>query len=341
MVEIVGEVPVALLELYRQPALAAISESVEIDGFRKGKAPAEAVMKKVGDIGLLEEMAQRALTDVYIDVIQSQSIDAIGRPEIVITKIAKESPLGFKITTAVLPEIKLPNYTKIAKEHNKKTKETTVTDKEIDDAIMELRKMRAHQEMHDNNIDHHDHDHKNIEEKDLKPFDDEYVKNFGPFESVADFRVKLSENISKEKGMRDRDARRLAIVEEIITESGIEIPDMLAEFELDKMMNQMEYDISMAGLEMDEYLKTIGKTKDDMRNEWRDEAKKRSAMQMLVNKIAAEEKLEPSEEEVTAEIAKIMEFYKNTQGVNEDQARAYVITVLTNQKFFEFLDAQK
>lgn len=341
MIEIAGDVPKDLLEQYRDAAFAVFAERVEIDGFRKGNAPKEAVLQKIGPMALLEEMAQRALTDIYFDIIQNDKIDAIGRPNIVITKIAEGSDLGFKITTAVIPEIKLPDYKKIAKAKNKESKAVEITEAEIDTAILELRKMRAHQEMHENGVEHHDHNHHNIEEKDLPEFTDEMVKSFGPFENIADFRIKLAENMKKEKEMRDRDARRMEIVEGLVIASGIEVPDMLVEYEIDKIMGQMEYDVSMAGLKMDEYLQSINKTKDDMRKDFRDEAKKRSAMQLVINKIVTEEKLEPTEQEIDAEVAKIMEFYKNTQGVNTDQARAYVTTVLTNQKFFEFLDAQK
>lgn len=341
MVEIAGNVPADLLELYREPAIVALSQHVEIDGFRKGNAPKEAVLKKIGELTILEEMAQRVLTDVYMDIIQSETIDAIGRPEIVITKIAVGSELGFKITTAVLPAFKLPNYKKIAKEENKKDGESTdVTDTEVENAILELRKMRAHQEMHERGEEHDEHNHTMMDEANLPEFTDEYVKNFGPFESITQFKEKLTENIKKEKDIRNKDARRMAIIETLITESGIEVPDLLASYEADKMMSQMEYDVSMAGLKMDEYLESIGKTRDDMRSEWMGEAKKRSAMQLLINKIVLEEKIEPTEEELNAEVAKIMEFYKNTQGVTDDQARAYVTTVLTNQKFFDFIDQQ-
>lgn len=340
-VEIIGTVPAAMLEHYREPAITGLSASIEIPGFRKGHAPADAVIKKIGELAVLEEMAQRALTDVYMDIIQTQSIDAIGRPEIVITKIALGSDLEFKISTAVLPTFTLPNYTKIAKEANKKEAASAdVTEKEIEDAIMELRKMRAHQEMHEAGVEHDDHNHQAIDEATLPPFTDEYVKNFGPFASVAEFKEKLAENIKKEKDMRSRDARRMAIVETLITESGIDVPDLLATYELDKMMSQLDYDISMAGITMDDYLKNIGKSIDDIRAEWKDEAKKRSAMQLIINKIVTEEQLEPTEDEINAEVAKIMEFYKNTQGVTDDQARAYVTTVLTNQKFFTFIDQQ-
>jgi hypothetical protein len=53
-------------------------------------------------------MAELALSEHYPKIIEQEKIDAISRPEIAITKLARKNPLGFKIKTAVLPEIKLP-----------------------------------------------------------------------------------------------------------------------------------------------------------------------------------------------------------------------------------------
>lgn len=73
-------------------------------------------IEKAGEPALLEKIALVALQKEYPKIISRYKIKAIGRPEIFITKIAKDNPLGFKIKTAVLPEIDLPDYKKIAKE---------------------------------------------------------------------------------------------------------------------------------------------------------------------------------------------------------------------------------
>ena len=65
-------------------------------------------------VQLFQEQEERE-TMVRIAEMQKESIKAIGHPEIMITKIAEGSDLEFKITTAVLPEIKVADYKKIAK----------------------------------------------------------------------------------------------------------------------------------------------------------------------------------------------------------------------------------
>jgi len=70
-------------------------------------------------------MAELAMPRVYMDILEENKIDAIGRPEIAITKLAQGNPLGFKIKTAILPEFKLPDYKALAAEVNKNKPEKT------------------------------------------------------------------------------------------------------------------------------------------------------------------------------------------------------------------------
>ena len=114
-VEITGTVPADVFSSFRSKALQNINDQVTIDGFRKGKVPENILVSKVGEMAVLEEMAELALAKTYPQIIVAEKIDAIGQPEISITKIAAGNPLEFKAVTTVLPEIKLGDYKKIAK----------------------------------------------------------------------------------------------------------------------------------------------------------------------------------------------------------------------------------
>ena len=102
-VEIEGELEAEVFELYFDKALNKIGAEMEIDGFRKGKAPQNILLSKIPEIRILEEMAEMALSENYPKIMagemQNEKIDAVGRPEINITKLARNNPLGFKIKT--------------------------------------------------------------------------------------------------------------------------------------------------------------------------------------------------------------------------------------------------
>jgi len=113
-IEIEGEVETAKFSEYRKAALANLGKNAELPGFRKGHVPEDTLAERLGNGPVLEEMAELALSATYPKIIEENKIDAIDRPHIQITKLAMDNPLTFKIRQTVLPEIKLPDYKKLA-----------------------------------------------------------------------------------------------------------------------------------------------------------------------------------------------------------------------------------
>ena len=128
-VEIIGEISAEIFMSGWSNAIKEFSEKVEMDGFRKGKIPEDILIKNIGRGAVLEKMAVIALEKEYPKIISEHKIRAIGRPEITLTKLAENNPLGFKIKTSVLPEITLPDYKGIAKKIMAKKEEVSEENK--------------------------------------------------------------------------------------------------------------------------------------------------------------------------------------------------------------------
>jgi trigger factor len=175
-------------------------------------------------------------------------------------------------------------------------------------------------------------------EEDLPPFNDEFVQALGPFENVADFKTKLKENIKLEKGNQLKERTRLKIVEKIIDGSEIDIPEILIEVELDKILYRMESDIVQMGLKFEEYLKHLNKTKEDLKKEFRNDAEKKAKLALVLNKISQVEKIIADEKEVEREVENILAHYKDA---DKERARVYAHNILTNEKIFQFLENQE
>ncbi len=346
-VEIIGVLEVAIFETYEKKALERIGERMELPGFRKGKAPGEIVKGNVSEMELLEEMAEVALQANYSQILEENKIDAIGQPQIAITKIAKGSDLEFKIVTAILPIMQLGDYKKIAKEKNSLEefkKEIVVDEKDVEKVINDLRKMRAeqkrapHEHVDGENEEEHKAAHAEIPESEYPAFDDEFVKSFGEFASPEAFKEKITANLKIEKQTELKDKVRLAIVEDLVKQTEGDIPNILIDSETDKMLYRLEADITSAGLKMEDYLKQINKSESDLRMEWKDDAKKRAKLQMIIHTISEKENLKATEEEIEKDVVKITEMYKDADPA---RAKAYVEQMLTNEKVFAFLENQK
>src|SRR3989338_7127685 len=128
-VEIIGEISAEIFMSGRKTAVKEFSDNAEMDGFRKGKIPEDILIKNSGMQVVLEKMAVIALEKEYPKIISEHKIRAIGRPEITLTKLAENNPLGFKVTTSVLPEITLPDYKGIAKKIMAKKEEVSEENK--------------------------------------------------------------------------------------------------------------------------------------------------------------------------------------------------------------------
>jgi FKBP-type peptidyl-prolyl cis-trans isomerase (trigger factor) len=335
-VSIEVSVPMDVFEGYRQKALARIAEHVEVQGFRKGKVPATMVEQQVQPMALLEEMAEMAISETLPKILKDEKIDAVGRPAIAITKIAKGDDLEFTATVAVLPEIKLPDYKKLAAKENKEAVSTDVTDSELEEAIKELKKRRKHDEIHKSG---EEHDHEAFEKLEFDAnLTDEDVKMFGPFETADDFKAKFRENIKHEKIARETEKRRVATLEAIGAGTEVELPEVLVESELENLMNRLKGDIAQAGIKFEDYLTHIKKTEAEVRADMQPDAAKRAKMELIMMEIAKLEDLKPNDENVATEVKRLMETYKDA---DPTRAHFYIAHMLLNEEIFKFLEAQK
>ena len=363
--EIECEIEAESVVCHRTKAISKIQKDLSLPGFRPGHVPEAMLVKQVGDFAIYNEMAEMAINESFPEIIGEAKANFITMPQIQITKIADKNPIQFKISGPVMPEIKLADYKIIAKKENSKPSEATEpTEKELEETIEEIRKNFALKNKKIKNNDgavKNDEINKNSEPKttesskkkdteektdlpaqsestDWPEVNEEWVKKLGNFKDVEDFKNKIREGIQKEKEFKAKDKKRMAIIEKIIADSKVSIPKILVESELRKMQAQFEDDITRAGLKVDDYLKHLKKTIDDLKKEWIADAEKRAKVQLIITKIALEEKIEADPEQIKKEVENLLKTYKDA---TEERTRAYVEMMLINEKVFEWLENQK
>lgn len=339
IVEIEGEIDAEVFESFYDKAFKNIAEHIELDGFRKGKVPENILLSKIPESSILEEMAQLAISSEYPKIIEQVELDVISQPNLNITKLARKNPLGFKITATIMPDIKLGDYKKTSKEINsEKEEEIVVTDEEVENTILDIRRSRAPKvditKMTEEEV-------KKLEENkdsNLPEWNDEFIQAMGPFENIADFTEKLKENLKLEKTNQAREKKRLKLVEKIIEDTEVEVPEILTNMETDKILARMESDIASMGMKFEDYLKHLNKSIEDLRTEFAKDGEKKAKLGLILNQIAKVENIVADELEVENEVNHIMEHYKDA---DKDQVRIYAINVLTNEKIFQFLEGVK
>jgi len=327
-IEIIGEISASDFESQRGGIIKQLSESVKIDGFRPGNVPENVLIDKVGEGVVLERMAEVAIREFYPKIIEENKINAIGRPEITITKIAKDNPLGFKIKTAVMPEIELAEYKEFASKINAKKEEISVDEKEVEQTIEQIRKSRAPKNEKGEPV-----------EADLPELTDEFVKTLGEFENIEDFKKKVKENIRLDKEAKAKEKKRVEILEKIIKNSKIDAPNILVEAEKGKMLEEMKGSIGQMGLKWEDYLKHLKKTEEEIVKGWDKDALNRVKQGLVLNEIAIKEKVEVSEDELNKEIDRIIAYYKTaSQNLDRNRVKEYTYGIMRNEKAFQVLE---
>jgi len=142
------EVPAEEFKGFMEKAVLHLGQEIEIEGFRKGHAPKEMIEKQIGQDKILQEASQECIRENYVKAVKEQKLEPLGQPEIEILKIAPGNPFEFKAKIAVLPEIKLADYKKIASQVKKR--EVKVSQEEIERLKQEkerIEKERLRQEI--------------------------------------------------------------------------------------------------------------------------------------------------------------------------------------------------
>lgn len=137
------EITVVLSDAEMRPhverAARHISEHRDIKGFRRGHAPYEKVKAEVGEMAIYEAALERAVQSSYYAAVKEKSLNTIGMPQVNVKKLAPGNDCEFTATVSVLPKVELPDFSKISVAK----KDVTVEDKQVDETMESLRKMRG------------------------------------------------------------------------------------------------------------------------------------------------------------------------------------------------------
>ena len=135
---------------YIEKGAEKVSKEAKIEGFRPGKVPYEVLKQKIGEMTILEEAANLAIHKTIDEVVEKNTMgrQAVGQPQVNVTKLAPNNPLEYKVIVSILPEISLGKY----KDLNIKPEEAKVEGKELERAMNDLREMRATEVIADREI---------------------------------------------------------------------------------------------------------------------------------------------------------------------------------------------
>ena len=182
---------------------------------------------------------------------------------------------------------------------------------------------------------------KNIRERIMPELNEEFVSNSTEFETVEEYKNSIKERLTKEANDRAEIELDNDILDKIIDDTVVEIPDVMVEDEFNRQLKGMENQMRYQGLTMDDYAKYTGKSVEELKEDIKKSATRNVKARMVLEKLIRSEKLEITEDDIDnklAEMAKnvgkdLAEYKKQ---VNNDMVN-HIANELIMKKLLNFL----
>lgn len=134
LLEIAVTLEATELQAAEKIATDELTKDVKVKGFRQGKAPASVAKNQIDPMQLANRIAEIAINDNLVKIIQEEKIRPLDRPEVELGNFTPSKELKFVAKIAVVPQIKLPNYKKL----DVKKPELKINAKDVDRTIENL-----------------------------------------------------------------------------------------------------------------------------------------------------------------------------------------------------------
>ncbi|MCL2756012.1 MAG: trigger factor [Firmicutes bacterium] len=180
---------------------------------------------------------------------------------------------------------------------------------------------------------------KKIMQKELPELNDDFAKDLSEFATMKEFRADAKARIEKQAEAEVKQENEQRLVNKIVEQTKIELPQKMIERQLDHMMYMMESRLGQQGATLEMYAQYTGTTVDAMREAQRKEAENVIKTRLVIDEIVKKESLAVTEEEIDAEIDKLVEATGGKKsGFNTKDRRNYIKNDMMYSKVLKFLE---
>ena len=146
-----------------------------------------------------------------------------------------------------------------------------------------------------------------IKEKELPELDDEFASEVSEFDTMAEYREDVKKNLAEKKEKEAKEKREDAVIEAIIKDSKMEIPEAMIDTQTKTMINDYARRLQSQGLSLEQYFMFTGLDMDKFTEQMKPGARKRIESRLVLEAIVEAEKFEVSDEEYEKELDRMAE----------------------------------
>lgn len=352
---------------------------MDVQGFRKGKAPRAIIEKMYGASVFYEDAANEIIPDAYEKAANESELDIVSRPEIDIVQIEKGKPFIFTAELAIKPEVTLGDYKgieveiekvevteeeimhKIDHEREHNSRMITIDDRAIQDGDIatidfegfvdgeafeggkgedhaltigshsfidnfeeQLIGKKIGEEVEVNVTFPENYQAKELEGKpalfkvtikeikvkELPELDDDFAQDVSEFDTLKEYKESVKNSIKESKEKDAKVAKENEVVDKIIENATMEIPDPMIDFQVNQMAEEFTQRLQSQGLSVQQYFQFTGMDANKFLADLKPQALKRIHSRLVLEAIAKAENITASDDELNEEITKMAAMYQ-------------------------------
>lgn len=185
---------------------------------------------------------------------------------------------------------------------------------------------------------------KEIKVKELPALDDEFASEVSEFDTLDEYKKDIEKKLAESKEKQAAAENENRVVEKVVKNAKMEIPDKMVESQIDNMMQDTARRMQSQGLSMDLYMKYTGMNEEQMRNQMRPQALARIQTRLVLEEVVKAENIQVSDERLDEEIGKMAEAYKmeadKLKEYMSDRDKAQMKEDIAVQEAVDFLVAE-
>src|SRR3989344_4891988 len=341
------------LKKYIEQVESEFGKSLQLDGFRKGKVPKDLIKKNLDAKQVLESALDLAMRDSLAKTTEKEKLDVLNASNLEIKENTPEK-LIYKVMLTLFPEIKIQDFSKlkVAKQ------EIQVEQKDVDGTLETIKASRSILHDKEGTVENGDRVEVDFEVRHNGQILEGGIsknhpltiggKNFIPgFEDNLLGMTKNEEKTFSLVAPKDYYVKKIAgqkldFTVKINNIKSVELPKVLINQQLDSMITNLDRDLHSIGMELGPYLAQMRKTQDDLRKEWRDEAERQVKIVMVLHKIAKDNNISASHEEVDEALSAavqsmLMKGEADKTNLDVEGLRDNISNRITNERVLDFL----
>ncbi|MFI3229865.1 MAG: trigger factor [Bacillota bacterium] len=180
-----------------------------------------------------------------------------------------------------------------------------------------------------------------IHATELPAIDDELAKDASEFDTLAELKADLEAKLIADKELRATYAEDDKIIEAVAANTEVSIPQIMVEEEIDRVIDDMKMRMQQSGIQLEDYLKYLGTTIEDMRKERAADAEKSVKTRLVLEAVIKAEGIKVEKEDFDSAIEKIAAEQEKTieeiqKSLNEYDAGRMMNQIMAD-KLFAFL----